>query len=106
MEALMLANRVRLVRAQVRRAVEAMPRREGRLKVAEILHNLEDHPDLYGWECRHLLCALPRVGEQRARRALSAVGASWRRELGELTPRQVHELEEDVVGDSGRLWSR
>jgi hypothetical protein len=81
MQALARANRVRLARAQLKRAIA-----RGETEVAEVIR---DCP----WETEsmslaELLTSQRRWGRTRARKFLQSLGLSENKRLGTLTPRQ------------------
>jgi len=87
LDALAVANEARLAQVAVRRAVTS-----GDLGLADAL----THPDAQRMTVVRLLCAQRGWGHVRASKALSEVGVSQSRRVGELTDRQRQVLADHV----------
>jgi hypothetical protein len=86
LEALSLANEVRLSRASVKREIRAMPRTEGIRKVADLV---EANPPLWRTARLEQLLAAPfRVGPSTVHQWLRAAELPPRKQVGSLTERQ------------------
>lgn len=95
MQALAHANRVRLARASLKRAIGA-----NQMDIAEVVH---DCP----WEVEtmtigELLRSQRRWGRTRVRKFLSSLALNENRELGRLTERQRNVLAAELAAKQGR----
>lgn len=87
MEALELANRIRIQRAQLKKDI-----RSGEASIYELI----DNPPVWagGMKVAHVLCAMRGVAEVRAQKLLTHAGVSDRKNLGGLSPRQRKALKQ------------
>jgi hypothetical protein len=86
LEALVLANEVRIRRAQDRRDLQTGTRAEQIRKVASVLERVPAH--MHSLQMHHLLQWPQGIGPTKASNLLYRVGVSPGRRLGQLTDRQ------------------
>lgn len=84
--ALEKANRVRVVRASLKRNVSQMTRPTACAFVAEAIE--ENPEELRTMACADLLRAVPRLGSRKTLDVMKAAGVPWSAKLGGLTVRQ------------------
>lgn len=84
-DALVLANRIRMRRAEIKRQMAA-----GTLTATEVLENLERATDKM--RALHLLMAIPKVGLVKARAAMRGMRIADSKTLGGMSDRQRAEL--------------
>lgn len=93
MEALKIANDVRLRIAEFRRTVASLPQHEGVIAVADAIENRNEETVLGSVRIRHLLLSIDLIGDAKARKMLLLAGiANPDRRLRDLTERQRHVL--------------
>lgn len=96
MEALALANEIRLDRAAARKEIEVMPRPEAMECVAAMIADPPRH--IRSLEVAKLLDWVPRVGRHRVLLLLTAAGVSELALTGFLTDRQRVALVDGIDG--------
>jgi hypothetical protein len=91
--ALRLANDVRGAVAEFKRDVKVLSQREGLRWVIDAVEHLHDEPLLGAAKVRHLLMAVDRIGEHKARKLLTASQVyDHDKRLRDLTARQRYLL--------------
>ena len=92
MEALALANSIRLSRAELKRGLRAADSASARKRVAQLIH--KPPPELERMATLDLLASCRQVGRHTALRCLRAARVGERVCVGSLTPRQRRALAE------------